>query len=227
VERDFKGIWIPKDIWLSEELTLQEKVFLVEIDSLDNEQGCYAGNEYFSKFFGLSKTRVSIVINSLVKKKYITSTIIYKEGTKQILKRVLKVCYRGYIRNVKDPMQEKFIESNTVNNTINNTVNNTTEKELDKDKEKEIEIEIEKNKNLLTPEQIENLNSKFPDVDIEIYIEKIKDWENKKNKKYSNYNLAIQNWIKKDIEKHNSYEKIVKIKEDKKINIMEEIEIWE
>lgn len=35
--RDFKGIWIPKDIWLSDKLTLQEKIMYIEIDSLDNE----------------------------------------------------------------------------------------------------------------------------------------------------------------------------------------------
>ena len=77
-DRNFKGIWIPKEIWLSEALTLQEKVFLVEIDSLDNEEGCFACNQYFSDFFGVSKVRVSEVINSLVKKRYITSTIICK-----------------------------------------------------------------------------------------------------------------------------------------------------
>ena len=37
--RDFKGIWIPKDIWLSKELSLMEKVLFVEIHSLDNERG--------------------------------------------------------------------------------------------------------------------------------------------------------------------------------------------
>ena len=35
--RDFKGVWIPKDIWLNENLTMLEKVILIEIDSLDNE----------------------------------------------------------------------------------------------------------------------------------------------------------------------------------------------
>ena len=34
-ERDFKGIWIPKEIWLSEQLSLVEKVLFVEIHSLD------------------------------------------------------------------------------------------------------------------------------------------------------------------------------------------------
>ena len=121
MSRDFKGIWIPKDIWLTKNLTLQEKVFLAEIDSLDNEDGCFASNQHFSDLFGLSKTRVSLVIKSLIEKEAIESRIIYKEGTKQILKRVLKVCYRGYLRNVKYPPQEKLKGIYTINNTNNNT----------------------------------------------------------------------------------------------------------
>lgn len=133
MERDFKGIWITKDIWLSEDLTLQEKVFLVEIDSLDNDEGCFANNQYFADFFGISKTRVSLVINSLVEKGYVTSQIIYKEGTKQILKRVLKVCYRGYLTNVKEPIQQKLKDNNITNNTINNTTNIKKKKSSDID----------------------------------------------------------------------------------------------
>jgi Helix-turn-helix domain len=133
MERDFKGIWIPKEIWLNNDLTLQEKVFLVEIDSLDNKEGCYASNQYFADFFGISTTRVSLIIKSLCDKGYIKSTLIYKEGTKQILKRVLNICYRGYLRNVKegyltfikDPPQGKLKDNNTINNTNkNNTINN-------------------------------------------------------------------------------------------------------
>ena len=85
-KRDFKWIWIKKEIWLSEDLTLQEKVFLVEIDSLDNEDWCFANNEYFSKFFWISRTRVSIVINKLIEKWYIESNIIVEQGNKRILK---------------------------------------------------------------------------------------------------------------------------------------------
>lgn len=69
---------------------MQEKVFLAEIDSLDNEQGCYANNEYFARFFGISKVRVSEVINSLVAKGWVKSTLISTQGNKRILKRVLK-----------------------------------------------------------------------------------------------------------------------------------------
>lgn len=82
-KRAFRGIWIPKKLWLDEKLTLQEKVFLAEIDSLDNEEGCYASNGYFARFFGLSKKRVSFIINSLCQKKLIISTIDTKAVNKK------------------------------------------------------------------------------------------------------------------------------------------------
>ncbi len=127
--RNFKGIWISKEIWLSKDLTLQEKVFLVEIDSLDNDDGCFATNAYFAEFFGLSKKRVSVVINSLVEKKYITSEIILKERSKQVNKRILRVLPTINTppletgipspRKHTYPTPEKFTGNNTINNTIN------------------------------------------------------------------------------------------------------------
>jgi len=97
MERAFKGIWIPKEIWLNENLTLLEKVFLVEIDSLDNEEGCYASNEYFSGFFKLSKNRCSEVIKSLEKKGLVKISYKYKPDTKLIEKRIIKVLEKSSI----------------------------------------------------------------------------------------------------------------------------------
>lgn len=133
MDRDFKGIWIPKEIWMSDKLTLQEKIFFVEIDSLDNSSWCFASNAYFAEFFWISKTRVSLVIKSLVDKKYITLKLIYKEGTQQILKRVLKVCYIPSLTKVKDPIQQKLKDNNTVNNTVNN-------KDTSKEVSKEVDV---------------------------------------------------------------------------------------
>lgn len=84
-KRAFKGIWIPKRLWLAKDLTLQEKVFLAEIDSLDRGAGCYASNSYFAKFFGLSKKRVSFIINSLCQKERVKSEIDTKAGNKRKL----------------------------------------------------------------------------------------------------------------------------------------------
>ncbi len=68
-ERDFKGVWIKKEIWLNTNLTLIEKVLIVEIDSLDNsERGCFASNEYLAKFVNLSEGRVANIISDLKKR---------------------------------------------------------------------------------------------------------------------------------------------------------------
>lgn len=73
--RDFKGIWIPKEIWLTEELSIMEKVLFVEIHSLDNERGCFASNKYFAGFFGIHPRRIAGHIASLKQKGFITVTI--------------------------------------------------------------------------------------------------------------------------------------------------------
>lgn len=111
MKRKFKGIWIPNYVWLSKDLTLQEKVFLVEIDSLDNNGGCYASNAYFGKFFGLSTTRVSLVVKSLIEKGYVTSNINQEEGNKRLLNTSLT--------KVKNPIQQKLKHNNKDNNTNN------------------------------------------------------------------------------------------------------------
>ena len=73
--RDFKGIWIPKEIWESENLSIMEKVLFVEIHSLDNERGCYASNRYFSAFFHVSERQIQTHIANLKVKGFITVTI--------------------------------------------------------------------------------------------------------------------------------------------------------
>lgn len=76
MERDFKGIWIPKEIWLSSELSLMEKVLFVEIHSLDNERGCFASNRYFAEFFGVSPRQIATYVASLKEKGFISVTFL-------------------------------------------------------------------------------------------------------------------------------------------------------
>lgn len=136
-QRQFKGIWIPKEVWESKELTLQQKVMLVEIDSLDNEKGCYASNKYFSEFFGISNGRVSQVINELVDKGYLNAEYIKEDN--QILARVLKIqsppypvkvfrkLNRGYLENDEGGIKYSkggYLENDKDNNINNNNINN-------------------------------------------------------------------------------------------------------
>ena len=128
MNRDFKGVWIPKEIWENNDLTWMEKLLFTEIDSLDAEQGCYASNKYFGKFFNLSAGRVSQIVNSLIKKHYVSAEYI-KNG-KEIEKRILRVLNRGSkyskqsIKNTRGVYLENDKENNTmINNTMNNTMN--------------------------------------------------------------------------------------------------------
>jgi len=63
--RDFKGVWIPKDIWLNTDMSLIERVLYTEISSLDNENHCIASNEYFAKFCGVSERTIIRAIKRL------------------------------------------------------------------------------------------------------------------------------------------------------------------
>ena len=127
MNREFKGIWIPKEIWLNKELKLIEKCFLVEIDSLDNESGCFASNGYFAEFFGISKGRCSQIIKSLEEKKMIQ--IKYHYEGKQIIKRVLNIL-KGGVYFSKGGCLENAKDNNTV---INNTLLTYKEKSIKKE----------------------------------------------------------------------------------------------
>lgn len=95
-QRQFKGIWIPKEIWLNKDLTFQEKIILVEIDSYDDGQvGCFATNKHFVNNFGINSSRISQIIQSLQRKNYITIT--YDFNGKEIIKRYLHINRPPYL----------------------------------------------------------------------------------------------------------------------------------
>ena len=128
-DRKFEGVWIPAEFWLDENLSIMEVVLLTEIKSLDNEKGCFASNAYLSNFFGLSKGRISQLVNQLKDKGYIT--VKYQREGKQIKQRVIRVVSqlnRGInfpkqpIKNPKQWYLENVKENST---SINNTVNST------------------------------------------------------------------------------------------------------
>jgi hypothetical protein len=93
--RDFKGVWIPKEIWLSTQLSLMEKVLFVEIHSLDNERGCFASNRHFADFFNMSDRQIRRYILSLKEKGLISVTIL--NDTDRIIRAV------GKYARVKEP----------------------------------------------------------------------------------------------------------------------------
>ena len=121
--RDFKGVWIKKEIWLNTNLTLIEKVLIVEIDSLDNsERGCFASNEYLSKFVNLSEGRVANIISDLKKRDFIIQ--LFFDGRNRGLRTNKHKCESSFNENVKAEFT-KTVKQPTRKREHNNTVNNT------------------------------------------------------------------------------------------------------
>ena len=128
---------IPANVRYDKDLTANAKLLYGEITALTNEKGyCYASNSYFANLYGVSAVTISKWVNQLAHQGYVKSEIIYKEGTKEIASRHLKIATppikekfnrvlkKSLIpsqRKVYDPIKEKFKDNNTINNTINNT----------------------------------------------------------------------------------------------------------
>ena len=121
-DRDFKGIWIPKEIWLNENLTLLEKIIFVEIDSLDNENHCIAGNEYFANFCGCSESKITKAISKLQSLNMIE--VVSFDGRHRKL-RVVKTDMQGSKKydSESEKVRANNIDSNIVNsNTISKDI---------------------------------------------------------------------------------------------------------
>tara|TARA_R100000742_G_C4277902_1_gene100170 strand:- start:2069 stop:2695 length:627 start_codon:yes stop_codon:yes gene_type:complete len=100
------------------------KLLYAEITALSNITGeCFASNRYFSNLYNKSKGAISGWISELVKYGYIQVRYTYKEGTKEIEHRYIKILKGGV--NEKDiPPLKKTLKNNTIksNNKITNTI---------------------------------------------------------------------------------------------------------
>lgn len=128
---------IPANVRYDKDLSPNAKLLYGEITALSNEQGyCWATNSYFANLYNVKNETISRWVSQLIKKGYIRSVIVYKDGTKEIDSRRL---YIGNIpidenintyyqksqdtidENINTPIDKKVKENNTIyNNTINN-----------------------------------------------------------------------------------------------------------
>lgn len=115
-ERDFKGIWIPREIWLEERLSVLEKVILLEVDSLDNGEGCWAGNDYLAEFCQCSERKVSEAVTKLIKLGYLKAKSF--DGRRRFLGSCVAEKVRQHSRNCE--AQSQKVRAININNNINN-----------------------------------------------------------------------------------------------------------
>lgn len=188
-QRQFRGVWIPKEIWLNKELTQQEKMILIEIDSLeDEEKGCWASNKHFNIMFGISNSRISQIIQSLQNKGYIR--IEYEKKGKEILARHLFINRPPYPDKLgmlktnigvcqfsKEGYVKKLKENNTLSNNTN--INNIIYivEYLNEKADKNFKHTTNKTKTLINA----RLNEGFTKEDfIKVIDTKVREWINDK-----------------------------------------------
>lgn len=119
-----------------EDLTDSEKILYAEITALAEKSGqCWASNGYFARLYGVSSNTISRRINKLRRLGHISVEILYKEGTKEVDKRIIIIDHGyyqrtggGIITNDDTPSQEcrGGIITNDDRGIIRNGEENTT-----------------------------------------------------------------------------------------------------
>ena len=215
MNRDFRGIWIPRHIWLDKNLKPIEKILLAEIESLGGlHDGCFASNQYFADFLDLSKDRTSKLISGLKNKGYITVELSYKEGSYEVDKRIIKANPSSYFCLGGSTHLEGGGENNdyiTNNYNINNNNNKTSKKKTTK----EVRHKYGEFKNvLLSDKDLEKLKAEYGEDLVEKYIKKMDEWIELNGRRYKNYYLALRQWMNKEVSR--KQEKVEKQEGDTK-----------
>jgi hypothetical protein len=83
---------IPANVRYDGSLTPNAKLLYAEITALCNMNGkCCASTSYFAKLYEVSRVSIQNWLKSLEDKNYIKRSITYKEGSKEILSRSIKL----------------------------------------------------------------------------------------------------------------------------------------
>ncbi len=114
---------LTSEVRYNQKLTPNAKLLYAEITALINMNGvCFAGNSYFANLYGKTKTTVSKWVSELVKEGFVEVSFTYKEGTKEIDKRYIKI-KGGVAKKGSAPLVENLIDNTTIVNT-NTTYSN-------------------------------------------------------------------------------------------------------
>lgn len=127
---NYYGI-IPAEVRYDERLKDKAKLLYSEITALSDKNGyCYASNRYFAELYNVSLTTISLLIKNLVDNGYLENEIVYKDGSKEIASRYLKIIKGGYLRNLKEGYLKKLKDNNTRDNNIKETISNDIVKKV-------------------------------------------------------------------------------------------------
>jgi len=112
---------LTSEVRYNQKLTPNAKLLYAEITALINMNGvCFASNNYFANLYGKTKTTISKWVSELVKEGFIELSFTYKEGSKEIDNRYIRILKGGVVKKDNTPIVENLKDNNIILN------NNTT-----------------------------------------------------------------------------------------------------
>jgi hypothetical protein len=178
---------IPADVRYNKNLSPNSKLLYAEITALCNMNGkCTASTQYFCKLYQVSRSSIQNWLKLLEVNGYITRDVKYKQGSREIESRSIKL--------VDKPSLKIYTDNNNIN--INNTNLTDSNKKAFFKKPSVIDIQNyckERNNN----------------IDAEAFIDfyESKDWKIGKNK-MKDWKAAVRTWERRETNKPQSMSKI-------------------
>ena len=116
---------IPAEVRYSKKLTPNAKLLYAEITALCNMNGkCTASTEYFCRLYEVSRVSIQKWLKTLEDNNYIKRVNIYRQGSKEILSRVITL--------VNTPCKEKFTDNTNINITNTNLTDSNNKERFKK-----------------------------------------------------------------------------------------------
>ena len=94
---------IPAEVRYSKKLTPNAKLLYAEITALCNMNGkCTASTQYFCRLYEVSRGSIQNWLKMLDDNGYIERTVIFRQGSKEIMSRYIKLKDKGSLKNYTD-----------------------------------------------------------------------------------------------------------------------------
>jgi len=178
---------IPANVRYSKKLTPNAKLLYAEITALCNMNGkCTASTQYFCKLYEVSRGAIQNWLKSLEDNNYIERVLIYKQGSKEIKTRYIKLNDKGSTQIYTDNTN---ININNTNLTDNNKKDRFKKPTVD-----DVKLYCTERNNKIDAEAFHDF---YESKDWFVGKSKMKDWK-----------ASVRTWEKRDKKKPQTMSKI-------------------
>ena len=196
---------ITADVRYDKRLRANEKLLYGEITALCNKTGeCWASNKYFADLYGVTTQAVSKWVTNLRKCGYISVSIHYKDGTKEIDKRTIKLsgaCGNVVTNDCEAVTNDLWVLTNDCEGIVqkikeNNTRLNNTNEYINIKESKKEESNNTQNQQVEISEELKQMQKEIEQLKAE--NEKLKTKKEKPKKQTKSYDEQITEYTENE-----------------------------